>query len=105
MKTTTAETMSERVFVSYYNHRDAKTDETCDPSLIVSTGQAEPTGRMLTGDDAWAAEEWAEPAKMPDGRKCQRVYLFRASELADDAENYPWDDAHVSRIQLVEEVR
>jgi len=42
---------------------------------------------------------------LPDGRTCQRMYLFAANEIIGDdgepleAEDYPWDDEHVMRIK------
>ena len=75
----------------------------------VPTGNAEPTSRVLNGSsDHGAAEEWLEPAVLPDGRKCYRVYLFDESDITDDegnpldAENYPWSDEQVKRIKLAD---
>lgn len=87
----------------------ANSTESIDPSLVEATGNAEPTSRLLDGSqDHGFAEEWAESAVMPDGRKCSRIYLFESSEIVNDdgepleAENYPWDDAHVARILLAD---
>ena len=66
-------------------------------------GQAEPTGRVLSGSsDSWAAEEWAESG-LYDGQRAARIYLFTAAEVeaaGDDASSLPWDDAHTARIKL-----
>lgn len=66
---------------------------------------AEPTSRCLSGtSDFWAAEEWAEPVFAPDGRSATKYYLFAADDITDDdgnpidADDYPWDAQHVSRI-------
>ena len=94
-----------------YNNTTIKGSETIDPSLVKATGQnAEPTSRLLDGsEDHGYAEEWQEPALMPDGRPCYRMYLFDSEELIDEltgeqinAEDYPWDDDHVRRIILVD---
>jgi len=99
------------VQVGYDNTSDPK-NEKIDPSLLKNTGEnAELTGRLLDGsEDHGFAEEWKEPAILPDGRNCYRVYLFTAEEVSEandednyanpGAENYPWDDAHVRRIVL-----
>lgn len=96
------------VQISAYNHSDASS-EVIDPALVFATGNAEPTGRVLDGsEDHGYAEEWAEPAVLPDGRECSRMYLFAADEIVSDdgepleAEDYPWDDAHVARIRWSE---
>jgi hypothetical protein len=93
--------MTRTVQISFYNH-DSATAERVDPSLVTSTGNAEPTSRVLEGSgDHGYAQEWAEPAQLPDGRKCLRMYLFTEDEIADEPEDYPWDDEHVARIKLV----
>ncbi len=68
---------------------------------------AVPTCRLLDGtNDFWAAEEWAEPVVAPDGRAATKYYLFEKKEITDDngdgmlAEDYPFDAAHVSRIEI-----
>lgn len=92
------------VQVSYCN-TSRKDAETIDAAKVESTGNAEPTSRVLNGsEDSGYAEEWQEPAVMPDGRKCLRSYLFTAEETTDlEAENYPWDDDHVKRIILIDD--
>ena len=71
---------------------------------------AEPTSRCLSGsNDFWAAEEWAEPVITPDGRSATKYYLFATEDITDDdgnpidADCYPWDAAHVSRIVVGQE--
>jgi len=97
--------MTRTVQISAYNHSDSSC-EVIDPTLVEATGNAEPTGRLLDGsEDHGYAEEWAESAILPDGRTCQRMYLFAANEIIGDdgepleAEDYPWDDEHVMRIK------
>lgn len=97
--------MIRTVEISPYNHSQA-TNKLIDPSTVVAIGNAEPTSRVLDGsEDHGFAEEWAEPAVLPDGEKVYRMYLFTADEIVNDdgepldAEDYPWDDAHVWRIK------
>ena len=53
-------------------------------------------------------EEWAEPAMLPDGRRCLRIYEFSEEDITDDngarlePDAYPWDESHVRHIKLVE---
>jgi hypothetical protein len=98
-----------KVQVSHYNYREKDTEQ-IDPSLVAATEQAQPTARILDGsDDNGFAEEWQEPAVMPDGRKCYRVYLFNKDEITDEdgelleADQYPFDHEHVRRIVLIED--
>jgi hypothetical protein len=98
-----------KVQVGYSNSTIAGSEQ-IDPSLVNATGNAEPTGRLLDGsEDHGYAEEWQEPAVMPDGRRCSRMYLFEDDEIVDAdgepllPEDYPWDDEHVSRIILIED--
>jgi hypothetical protein len=76
-----------------------------DPAIVMPTGGSlYPTSRDLrfTQDQDYA-EEWAEPAWMPDGTRCLRIYLFTAEEVNHkDAADYPWDDRHIARILLVD---
>lgn len=101
--------MNARTVQISYSNTSNPANELVEPSLTNGTGNAEPTSRVLDGsEDHGYAEEWAEPAVLPDGRKCSRMYLFDADEIVNDdgvpleAENYPWDDAHVARILLSE---
>jgi hypothetical protein len=98
-----------RVQVGHYNFPEKDTEQ-IDPSLVNATGQPQPTARVLDGsDDHGFAEEWQEPAVMPDGRKCYRIYLFNEDEIKDDdgelleADEYPFDHEHVQRIVLNED--
>lgn len=93
------------VQISYRNCYDPKAETIDAARVLVATGDcAEPTSRLLAGsEDHGYAEEWQEPAVLPDGRKCYRMYLFDAEDIADkDPEFYPWDDDHVRRIILVD---
>lgn len=98
--------MTRTVEISPYNHSQSSNQQ-IDPSLVVGTGNAQPTSRVLEGsEDHGFAEEWAEPAVLPSGEKCRRMYLFSADEIVSDdgepleAEDYPWDDEHVARINI-----
>lgn len=98
--------MATIVQVSWINVSDPH-NETVDVSLVVSIGDgAEPTSRVLDGsEDHGYAQEWSEEARMPDGRKCYRMYLFTAEEVeaaGENSEDLPWDDEHVARIILAD---
>jgi len=93
-----------KVQVNYYNNT-VDGSEMIDPALVTATDNAEPTSRVLSGsEDGGYAQEWQEPAIMPDGRKCNRMYLFTQDEIdaVEDAEDLPWDDEHVVRIILID---
>ena len=84
------------------------TDETVDIDTVNTTGNAEPTSRVLEGSsDHGYAQEWTAPCTLPDGRKGLIVYLFTEEEVVDytgesrEAEDYPWDDNHIRRIKLI----
>ena len=104
--------MAKRVTVPVgFNNSDSGAKERVNPARVKPTGKsAVPTSRLLDGsDDHGYAQEWQEEAKMPDGRKCMRMYLFTQADMADsdgneyeDAENLPWDDEHVARIILLD---
>lgn len=70
---------------------------------IRSLGPAEPTSRLLTGSsDQWAAEEWAEPCEVDiagEWRPASLIYLFRAEQLVEQIDDYPWDSA-IERVIL-----
>lgn len=93
-----------------YTNTDTQAMDRINPADVRATGEnAEPTSRLLDGSsDHGYAEEWQEPATMPDGRACYRMYLFTADDIVDadgeplDAEDYPWDNAHVRRIRLID---
>lgn len=100
--------MKKETKVSVYNLGGQPAGEINPEEIEYSENDpAQPTSRRLSGsDDHWAAEEWVQDAIMPDGRKCQVFYLFSADEIADDdgqpidADNYPWDADHISRVVL-----
>ena len=79
--------------------------ETIDITTVETTGQAEPTNRVL---EHYIAAEYQEPAVMPDGRKCLKIYQFDMYEVEDaqaddnDAweESLPWDDGHVAHVVI-----
>jgi hypothetical protein len=84
-----------------YDNTDRKGGERINPNRVKATGQAVPTGRLLDGSSDYGyAEEWQEPATMPDGRKCRITYLFDDGDICDDVDNYPFDADHVARIVL-----
>jgi hypothetical protein len=98
------------VEISYHNYHDP-TAALIDPALVQATGSAYPTGRRLDGSsDQGFDHEWAEPARLPDGRRCSKMYFFTNAELLDDegapleVANFPWDDTHVRRIKLTDDV-
>lgn len=99
--------MKKETKVSVYNLGGQLAGEINPDEIEYTNDPAQPTSRCLSGsNDHWAAEEWAQDAIMPDGRKCQVFYLFSADEIVDDdgnpleAENYPWDADHISRVVL-----
>lgn len=77
-----------------------------DSSAFAPSGNAQPTSRVLDGSaDHGFAEEWAEPGTVViDGEtlRASRIYLFEAEEVTEDADNYPWDDAHVARVIVLD---
>ena len=95
--------------VHYSNTTDPYAD-LVDLSLVTSTGEAaEPTSRQLDGsEDNGYTEEWREPAVMPDGTSCYKMYLFSEDDITYEdgeprlAEDYPWDDEHVRRVVLAD---
>jgi len=95
---------NKRLVQVHYGNTTIDGAEQIDPALVEATGHAEPTSRVLDGsEDHGYAEEWQEPAVMPDGRPCLRMYLFDDDEVCEEeAENYPWDDDHVKRIVLLD---
>ena len=52
--------------------------ETVIAAEVSPAGQAEPTNRVL---EHYIAAEYQEPAVMPDGRKCLKIYQFDRSEV------------------------
>lgn len=87
-----------------YNNGDA------EPVTFVSFGSfeasdnAEPSSRVLDGSiDHGYDEEWLEPGTVVvDGKSRQavRVFLFDDFDIAEQAEDYPWDADHCARILL-----
>ena len=79
--------------------------ETIDITTVTTTDQAEATNRVL---EHYIAAEYQEPAVMPDGRKCLKIYQFDEDEVKDaqaddnDAweESLPWDDEHVNHVVI-----
>lgn len=65
------------------------------------TAQAYPTNRVIPGAcSAMDPQEWAEPGEI-DGVPATRYYMFSEEEASsEDASDYPWDDAHVDRIEI-----
>lgn len=87
-----------------YTNTSSPHNASIDPALVIATGQAEPTSRVLDGsEDSQYAQEWLEPAMLPDGRQCFRAYLFSAEDIDGvEAGDYPWDNNHVERIILAD---
>ena len=79
--------------------------ETVDIATVTTTGQAEPTNRVL---EYYVAAEYQEPAVMPDGRACAKIYQYDEDVVKDaqaddnDAweESLPWDDEHVAHVVI-----
>jgi hypothetical protein len=69
-----------------------------------ASDNAEPSSRVLDGSiDHGYAEEWLELGTVVvDGerRPAVRVFLFDDSDIAEQAEDYPWDADHCARILL-----
>lgn len=66
--------------------------ETVIAAEVSPAGQAEPTNRVL---EHYIAAEYQEPAVMPDGRKCLKIYQFDMSEVKDAQAdgNDIWEEA------------
>jgi hypothetical protein len=79
--------------------------ETVDISTVKTTGQAVPTNIVLEPD---IVMEFEEPAVMPDGRKCLKIYQFDENEVKDAQadgndtwdEDLPWNDGHVAHVVI-----
>jgi hypothetical protein len=95
--------MSSQSIPVQYAHGDRKPLCTVGMNRIRSRGPAEPTSRLLAGsDDQWAAEEWAEPCEVDiegEWRPASLIYLFRASDVAEQTEDYPWGSS-IERVLL-----
>jgi hypothetical protein len=68
---------------------------------------AEPTSRCLSGsNDYWAAEEWKQDGLIGHDLRVSVYYLFSAEEIVNEdgqaleADCYPWDAEHVSKIEV-----
>ena len=88
---------------------------TAELDTFEPNGNAFPTSRCLSGSaDHGYHEEWYEPGSIEvNGERVpvHAVYLFAHSEvrrMGDDgfedieAEDYPWDWAHIARVQLID---
>jgi hypothetical protein len=79
--------------------------ETIDITTVITTEQAEATNRVL---ESHIAAEYQEPAVMPDGRKCLKIYQFDEDALreaqSDDndawEESLPWTDEYVDHVVI-----
>lgn len=88
--------MSKKVQLKYRG--TSKVQAMIDPAELVSTGNAQPSGRVLDGsEDHGYAEEWLEPCTYR-GMDCMAVYLFDEDEV--DAGDYTWDAKHIARVYL-----
>ena len=78
---------------------------TIDPDMVISTGvPAEAAGISLEG--RYYSNTWLEPAYLPDGQKCLKVYRFKDSEIYGQAiAEYPWDKDHVEIIFPIGEIQ
>lgn len=103
-----------KVPVSYSDTPAADAD-LIDAGQAIATDKAYLRGTQLDDDQiadpeqiGSFEEEWAEPAILPDGRKCLKIYVFSRDDKTNDegnsvsSEDYPWDDAHVRWIKLIE---
>lgn len=62
------------------------------------TGEAEAQNHGTDGGVLWS-----EPARLIDGRGCNRLYDFSPAELddaGDDLSNLPWDGEHIVKVVL-----
>ena len=90
-----------------YSDNCHATGEVVDLSTITSSGNAEPTSRVLDGSsDHGYDQEWLEPATLADGRECSLVYLLdnedfedENGEAYDDLGNVDWL-GHLVRVRL-----
>ena len=79
--------------------------ETVIATEVRPAGQAEPTNRVL---EHYIAAEYQEPAVMPDGRKCLKIYQFDMYEVEDAQadgndtweEDLPWNEEHVDHVVI-----
>ena len=74
--------------------------ETIDVDTVIHSDEnAEPTSHLL--DDP-GAQEWSQPCTLPDGRHGLIMWYFTEDEITEEAEDYPWDNEHISWIRLVD---
>lgn len=89
-----------------YTNGDAQPVARVSFADFESSGNAQPTSRMLDGSlDHGFAQEWIEPGHITiDGerRPARLVYLFSDADCRDEAADYPWDAAHAARILLAD---
>jgi len=100
--------MTRTVEINVYNYSESR-NERIDPALAETTGCAVLTNCFYENSETTEyTEEWAEPAVLPTGEKVSRMYLFAPEEIVSvdgdhlDVEDYPWDDAHVVRIETID---
>jgi len=101
--------MTRTVEINVYNYSESR-NERIDPALAETTGHAQLTRCFYEDSETTEyTEEWAEPAVLPTGQKVLRMYLFAPEEIVSeddgdhlDVQDYPWDDAHVVRIETID---
>jgi hypothetical protein len=73
-------------------------------AFVPNSQGAEPTNRVLPGaSSAFDPQEWLERGTI-NGEPAQVFYIFDEEEASsEDAEDYPWDEAHIDRIIIGEE--
>lgn len=102
-----AKYLDEAITLPVYLDNSTPTSDTVTLSSITSSGNAEPTSRVLAGSsDHGYDQEWIEPATLADGRKCSLVYLLNDEDFEDengkaydDLSNVDWA-AHLVRVRL-----
>lgn len=93
--------------IKYQHASYSPSEGTVDLVDIIIRDNAYPTSRLLDGgEDHGYAEEWHEPARLPDGRRGVIVYLFDDDDIVWDdgsprnAEDYPWNEDRVKCFVL-----
>jgi len=79
--------------------------EMVDITVVMSTGQAMPTNRVL---EHYLGAEYQEQAVLPDGRNCLKIYQFDYDEVKDAQadgndtweEDLPWNEEHVDHVVI-----
>ena len=71
--------------------------------FLPDEGEAYPTGRLIKdASSALDPQEWAENGEI-SGVPTKVYYLFSEDEVkSEDASDYPWDAAHVSKLEIAE---